>query len=139
MPVDVSRIVIFLDEGTSQSAARIISNAHWIRNQKIKDLISKIIPVRETLDMNVDRGSCLACVDVDRLGAVFDSDRVTIVNQLGGEVLRLSGECLEKSQELSREFESEGIWSNEIATICSGIDQRTRMVRQQLSKDLKRF
>ena len=55
------------------------------------------------------------------------------------QLVRLSGECPEKSQELSREFESEGIWSNEIATICSGIDQRTRMVRQQLSKDLKRF
>ena len=62
--------------------------------------------------------------------AVGEDKFSTLYEQL----VRLPGECLEKSKELSRKFEGEGIWSNEIATICSGIAQRACMVRQQLSE-----
>ena len=48
------------------------------------------------------------------------------------QLVRLPGECLEKSRELSRKFESEGITSSEVTTICSGIAQRARMIEQQL-------
>ena len=54
------------------------------------------------------------------------------------QLVRLPGECLEKSRELSRKFENEGITSYEVTTICSGIAQRARMIEQQLSRELQR-
>ena len=53
------------------------------------------------------------------------------------QLVRLPGECLEKSRELLRKFESEGILSDEFTTICSGIAQRARLVEQQLSRGSK--
>ena len=88
---------------------------------------------RSTLDMTIAGVRFPEKVHVrDWRRAVGES----IFPVLHQQLVRLPRECLEKSRALLKEFEHEGLFSDQIAIICSRVAQNARVLEQQLSGKL---
>lgn len=85
---------------------------------------------RDKLDMTIGGVRYPEEVNIKDWHRAVGESKIRILHE---QLLRLPRECLEKSRELLQEFEHKGIFSEKIATICSRIAQRARMIQQQLS------